>query len=417
MEPIQIKPGRTKSKKFVSIYFIILLILGSFVFGLFIGRSKTVQQNFLTQQELISNKYSEKSEKIDFNLFWDTWDLVEKKFVHQPLDYQKMLYGAIAGMVASLGDPYTAFMNPEMTRKFKEEIEGSFEGIGAEIGIKNDRLTIIAPLASSPAERAGLRAHDWILKIDGKETSTMSLVEAVSLIRGQKGTEVTLTIKRGDEEAKDYKIVREKIDVKSVKWEKISTSSGLPVAHIKLSYFGEKTADELKSAASEILSSDVKGIILDLRNNAGGYLESSIDVTSLFLEKDKLTVTQVASSGEKKEYKTRGGDTLSSFPLVILINNGSASAPEIVAGALRDNRSIPLIGEKTFGKGSVQELEYLRDGSSIRISIAKWLTPKGQDINGEGIAPDAEIKLTDEDYNQDRDHQLQKALEVLDERK
>jgi len=404
-----------KSKKFLLVYFVILLTLGSFIIGLFVGRSKTVKQNILSQ-ELIANKYSESS-KIDFKLFWDTWDLLEKKFIHQPLDHQKMLYGAIAGMVASLGDPYTIFMDPEMTSKFKEEIEGSFEGIGAEIGIKNNKLTIIAPLAGSPAEKAGLRAHDWVLKIDGQDTSTMSLIEAVSKIRGPKGTEVTLTIKRGDEESRDYKIVREKIDVKSVTWKEISTPKGLPTAYIELSYFGEETANELKKAASEILSSNIKGIILDLRNNAGGYLESAIDVTSLFLEKDKLAVTQVQGSGEKKEYKTRGGNILSSFPLVVLVNNGSASASEIVAGALRDSRSVPLIGEKTFGKGSVQELEYLPDNSSVRISVARWLTPKGQDINGEGIAPNIEVKLTDEDYNKDRDPQLQKALELLDESK
>jgi carboxyl-terminal processing protease len=404
-----------KSKKFLLVYFVILLILGSFIIGLFVGRSETVKQNILSQ-ELITNKYS-KSSKIDFKLFWDTWELLEKKFIHQPLDYQKMLYGATAGMVAALGDPYTIFMDPEMTSKFKEEIEGSFEGIGAEIGIKNNKLTIIAPLASSPAEKAGLRAHDLILKIDGQDTSAMSLIEAVSKIRGPKGTEVTLTIKRGDEESRDYKIVREKIDVKSVEWQKISTPNGSLVAYIELSYFGEETANELKKAASEILSSNIKGIILDLRNNAGGYLESAVDVTSLFLEKDKLVVTQVQGSGEKREYKTRGGNILSSFPLIILVNNGSASASEIVAGALRDSRSIPLVGEKTFGKGSVQELEYLYDGSSVRISVARWLTPKGQDINGEGIAPNFEVKLTDEDYNKDRDPQLQKALELLDESK
>lgn len=404
-----------KSKKVFLLYLVVLLILGSFTAGLFIGRSKTVQQNVL-QQELIVNKFS-KNSTIDFKLFWDVWDLIEKKFINQPLDHQKMLYGAIAGMVASLGDPYTVFMDPEATRKFKDEIEGSFEGIGAEIGIKNNKLTIIAPLASSPAEKAGLRAHDWILKIDGQETNTMSLIEAVSKIRGPKGTEVTLTIKRDNEETRDYKIVREKIDVKSVTWEKITTPNGALVANIKLSYFGEKTIDELKRVSSEIISSGVVGIILDLRNNAGGYLESSIDVTSLFLEKDNLVAIQVQSSGEKTEYKTRGGNILSSFPLVVLINGGSASASEIVAGALRDNRSVPLVGERTFGKGSVQELEYLSDGSSIRISIARWLTPTEQDINGEGIAPNFEIKLTDEDYNNDRDPQLQKALELLDEKK
>ena len=407
-----------KTKRFLATYFVILLVLGSFVIGLFVGRSKGVQQNIIDQQKTISGKYSDQTEKVDFKLFWDAWNLIEQKFIHQPLDYQQMLYGAIAGMVASLQDPYTVFMDPKTTLEFKEEIEGSFEGIGAEIGIKNKKLTIIAPLHDSPAEKAGLRAHDIILKIDGKDTLGMSLVEAVSLIRGSAGTEVTLTIDRPEEffEPKDIKIIRGKIDVKSVEWKKMTLPSGVQIAYIELSYFGESTASELKKAASEILKEGADGLILDLRNNAGGYLESSIEVVSLFLEKGKVAAIQESSSVERKEYKTKGGDLLSSFPLVVLTNSGSASASEIVAGALRDHRAVPLVGEKTFGKGSVQGLEYLYDGSSIRISIAKWLTPSGYDINGEGIAPDFEIKLSDEDYNKDKDPQLDKAKEVLDQK-
>lgn len=401
-----------KSKNYFFIYVIVLLILGSFIIGIFVGRSDYVQDNMDSQNGVI-NKYSAQTDKVDFKLFWDAWDLVEKKFIDQPLDYQKMVYGAISGMLASLDDPYTNFMDPETTENFKDEIEGSFEGIGAEIGIKNDTLTIVAPLSNSPAEKAGLRPHDKILKIDNQETDDMSLIEAVYLIRGEKGTDVTLTIAREGEELKDYVIIRDQIDVKSVEWKEISLSNGEKIALIELSYFGEDTANELKKASAEILKLKPKGIILDLRNNAGGYLESSIDVASMFVDDNQTIAYQVTGDGEEKEFKSNGGGSLSSIPLVILINNGSASASEIVAGAMRDIRSSKLIGEKSFGKGSVQELEFLPGGSSIRITIAKWLTPNKQNINGEGINPDIEVELSEEDYNKDKDPQLNKAKEII----
>lgn len=404
------------SKKLFSIYIIILIILGSFTAGLFVGRSKFVKQNVDNQSDLLSNKNSDDTDKVDFNLFWDAWNLVEKKYIEKPLDYEKMLYGAIDGMVSSLDDPYTAFMDPEKSKEFKEEIDGNFEGIGAEIGIKNDQLTIIAPLSDSPAEKAGLRTRDIILKIDDAETSEMSLIEAVYNIRGEKGTEVILTIGRKGEEAKEYKIVRDKIEVKSVEWEKIKSAEKNDIAYIKLSYFGETTANDLKKISSDILKAKPKGIILDLRNNTGGYLETSIDVASIFMKKGKTVTYQVSTEegNNKKEYKTDGGDRLSSLPLVILVNHGSASASEILAGALNENLSVPLIGEKTYGKGSVQQLEYLDDGSSLRITIAKWLTPNEKNINGEGIEPTHKIELTEEDYNNDRDPQLNKAKKIID---
>jgi carboxyl-terminal processing protease len=405
-----------KSKKFFLIYITILLILGSFTAGIFVGRSNFVKQNVDNQNNLLSNKNSDNTEKVDFNLFWEAWNMVEKKYIEQPLDYKKMLYGSIEGMVSSLDDPYTSFMDPEMSKEFKEEIDGNFEGVGAEIGIKNDQLTIIAPLSNSPAEKVGLRARDVILEIDGKDTSEMNLIEAVYLIRGEKDTEVILTISRKNSDVKQYKIKRDKIEVNSVEWKKIKTKKGNNVAYIELSYFGENTANDLKKITSDVLAMKPKGIILDLRNNTGGYLETSIDVASIFMEKGQIVTYQVSTKegDSKKEYKTSGGDRLSSVPLVILVNNGSASASEILAGALNENKSVDLVGEKTYGKGSVQELEYLNDGSSLRITIAKWLTPSGKNINGEGIEPIYKVDLTEDDYNNDRDPQLDKAKEILD---
>lgn len=403
------------NKKFFLIYAVVLLVLGSFTAGIFIGRSDFVKQNINDQNNLL-NKNTDNTDQVDFNLFWDAWSMVEKKYIEQPLDHKKMLYGAINGMISSLDDPYTTFMDPETAEEFKGEIDGNFEGIGAEIGIKNDQLTIVAPLSDSPAEKKGLRARDVILKINDEDTIDMSLLEAVYKIRGEKGTEVKLTIGRKKEDIKDYKITRAKIEVNSVEWKKIKSNKNNTLAYIELSYFGDDTANDLKAISSEILKAKPKGIILDLRNNAGGYLETSIDIASIFMEKGKTVTYQVSTKkgSDKKEYKTEGGDRLSSIPLVILVNNGSASASEILAGALSENLDIPLIGEKTYGKGSVQELEYLGDGSSLRITIAKWLTPSEKNINHEGIEPTYKVELTEEDYNKDRDPQLNKAKEILD---
>ncbi|MEW6407496.1 MAG: S41 family peptidase [Patescibacteria group bacterium] len=399
-------------------YIVVLLILGSFTIGLFLGRTQNVLHNYQAAQEVetgIANKYTNKSKKADFDLFWQVWDLVEKRFIEKPLDYQKMLYGAIYGMTAALGDPYTAFMEPETTKKFSEEIQGIFEGIGAEVGMKNNKLTIISPLPGSPADRAGLRPHDIILKINGEDTTGMDLIEAVSKIRGEKGTEITLAILRKDQnEPQDYKIKREKINVKSVKLQETKIKNGEKIALITLSYFGEDTAKELAKNHQEIRNKNLKGIILDLRNNSGGYLESSLDVISQFVDENEIIAYQ-ESKDEKKEYRASGKPLFLDLPIVVLINGGSASASEITAGALHDLRGAPLIGEKTFGKGSVQEYKKFSDGSSIRITIAKWLTPKGININGEGIKPDIEVKLTDEDYDADRDPQLEKAKEKLKE--
>lgn len=407
-----------KIRNYLAWYVVLLLILGSFTIGLFAGRTQNVLHNYAKQQEIetgIINKYTDKSKKVDFNLFWQIWDLVEKKFIKKPLDYQKMLYGAISGMVAGLDDPYTVFMDPDVTKKFNEEIEGNFEGIGAEVGMKNNKITIISPLPGSPADRVGLRSRDVVVKINNEETQYMTLTEAVSKIRGKKGTEVILTISRKNEkDLKEFKIKREEIKTKSVILKELKTTKNQKIAYIELSYFGEETARDLKKAAQDILSKKYKGVILDLRNNGGGYLESSIDVISLFVKKDEIAAIQVSGDGNKKEYKTKGEALLSDLPLVILINEGSASASEIVAGALRDLRSAALIGEKSYGKGSVQEYEKFPDGSSIRISIAKWLTPRGTDINGEGIKPSIEIKITDEDYNQDKDPQIDRAKKEIE---
>jgi len=402
-----------RNKKLFTIYLVIVLLFVSFIIGLYFGRSKYVQNNLAKSNGInIENKYSDNSGNVDFQLFWDVWNIVESDFI-KDIDYQKMLYGSISGMLSSLGDPYTTFMDPELSKEFEEEIEGTFDGIGAEIGIKKEKLTIIAPLQSSPAEEAGLKAKDIILKIDDEETSNMSLIEAVSKIRGEKGTQVKLTITRnGFDKAKEVTITRDTIEVKSVKSE-IIKKDGKRIAHIEILYFGDDTARSFKDKVTNLLSQSFDYLIIDVRNNTGGYLKSSIDVASEFIAKGDVVVYESFSDGRKNVLKAKNGSRLKNIPTVVLVNEGSASASEILAGALRDNRNVKLIGKKTYGKGSVQELKKFGDGSSMRISIAEWLTPSEKNINGEGLEPDIDIDLTDEDYNNDKDPQLDKAIEEL----
>ena len=350
-------------------------------------------------------------EEIDFSLFWEAYQTLKENFIDKgKLDVQKIIYGAISGMTQSLEDPYTTFFNPSETKKFLEDVKGTFEGVGMEIGIKNNRLTVIAPLEGTPAERAGIRAGDEILKIDDKLSEGMSADEAVDLIRGPKGTKVTLTISReGWEEPKEIELVREVIKIPNLKWE-IKEGN---IAYIKIYQFSERTNTDFSKLALEILKSPAKKIILDVRNNPGGLLDKVVDVAGWFLGKESPVVIEERGDGQQKVYKSPGPGRFSTYPVVVLINNGSASGAEILAGALRDDRNITLIGENSFGKGSVQEPFTLSNDSMLKITIAKWLTPKGKSISEVGLKPDVEIKMTEEDYEKDLDPQLDRAIEII----
>ena len=353
-------------------------------------------------------------EKVDFSLLWEAWDKLQEKFVSpEKLDTQKMIYGAISGMVKSLDDPHTVFFSPEDTKKFMEDVSGRFEGIGAEIGERKGQIQIIAPLEGTPAQKAGLRAGDKIIKINDTLAADLSVDEAVDLIRGPKGTEVILSIFREDwSSPKEIKIKRAIIEVPSIKWELKDSD----IAYIKLFQFSQNADADFQNAAIEIIRSPAKKIILDLRNNPGGYLEISKEIGGWFLEKNQTVVIEdFRKSGDKKYYNAEGNSKLLTYPMVVLINKGSASASEILAAALRDNRGVKLIGETSYGKGSVQELEKLRGGSTIKITVAKWLTPKGNLIDGVGLEPDIKVEMTDKDYDEDKDPQLDKALEMIKE--
>ena len=385
-------------KKFLILFFITVVIVISFVFGFIFGQ---------TECEICP------PEQVDFSLFWQAWDTLQKRFVNQEeFDTQQMIYGAISGMVKSLEDPYTVFLDPDDTKRFIEDIKGSFEGVGMEIGIRKSQLTVIAPLEGTPAQKAGLRPGDKILKVDETSTIDISIDEAVDLIRGPKGTEVVLLIYREEwENTQEIPIIRQVIKIPSLKLEMLDEN----IAHLKLYQFSEKARADFRKTANEILQGPAEKIILDLRNNPGGYLEVSQDIAGWFLKQGQIVVIEDFGKAGQKEYLSKGPSRFLDYPLVILINQGSASASEILAGAIRDNRDIKLIGEKSFGKGSVQELERLKQGSSLKITIAKWLTPKGELIADVGLEPDVIIEMTDEDYEQERDPQLEKAIEIIKE--
>lgn len=412
-----------KKRKYLKITGVILsgLILISVGFG---GGLMLAQKNEFIKRASITeavyagklyNKYvtapaNKLTADVDFNLFWNVWDELKDKYVDKnKLDDKIMFYGAIKGLVDSIGDPYTVFMEPKIAKEFSDDLAGTFEGIGAEIGKRDNIITIVAPLADMPAEKAGLKAGDQIYAINGESTAGLAIDEAVSKIRGPKGTEVTLTIfRKGFEKPEDFKIIRQTIIVKSVK----TKMGDDKIFTITITNFNDDTSELFKQAAADAVQKNPKGIILDLRNNPGGYLETAIDVASEWIS-EGVIVTEQFSPEKKNEYSHRGRARLKDFPTVVLVNEGSASASEIVAGALKDDGQATIVGMKTFGKGSVQTLQDLRDGSSVKITVAKWLTPKGYSINEQGIAPDVEVDLTLEDFNKNIDPQMDKAVEIL----
>lgn len=393
----------------------ILIILLVFLLGWQLGhRDLEIKLSNYRPSVSVINKEPPKSINLDFKLFWDVWDLLSRSYLDKKaLDPQKLFYGAISGMVAAVGDPYTVFLPPEQQKYSQEELNGSFEGVGIQLGFNKDkRLTVIAPLLGTPAQKAGLKPEDLIIKIDGKETTNMTLPEAVSLIRGPKGTKIDLTILReGESDPKVFTLMRDSIIVKSVSISFKTTSSKKKVAIIKLSRFGERTRDEWNESIGSILSEGSQGVVLDLRNNPGGFLDGAVFIASEFLDWGDV-VLQENSKGEKTAFKVNRAGRLINMPMIVLINKGSASASEIVAGALQDRKRAKLIGEKSFGKGTIQEAEDLAGGTGIHITVAKWLTPNGRWVNeSQGLDPDVKIEGEKEDAT--KDPQLDKAIELV----
>ena len=303
------------------------------------------------------------------------------------LDMQKLYYGVVEGMVRPAGDPYTVFADPAATKQFSETLSGSFSGIGVEIGLQNGVITVIAPVDGSPAAKAGLKTKDGIIAVDKKPiTADASLDEVVRKIRGPKGSTVTLTVfHEGSKEPVDLTITRDTIEVASVN---LKIEEG--VAHLTITNFRSDTTTAFNNAIRDLQRSKVKGVLLDLRGNPGGFLESAVEVASRFLPDQALVVSEKGK--ENQDFKSEGSHPLVNMPTVVLVDGGSASAAEIVAGALGNIRHTPIVGTKTFGKGSVQEFIKLNDGSSLRVTVAKWFTPSGQSINEQGITPTIKVK-------------------------
>lgn len=349
----------------------------------------------------------------DFNLFWEAWQKLRELHIDSDgYTNQDLVYGAIKGLAGSLGDPHTAFFPPQEAKKFLQDVNGNFGGIGAEIGIDdNQTLSVIAPLKGSPAERIGMQAGDLILEVDDRSTVDMSVDEAVSYIRGTIGTMVVLSIYRaGWEQPRDVSIVREKIEVPTLD---VTYKEDGAIAYIQLYSFNENAIPALTKATKEMASAGVKGIILDVRNDPGGYLEVAIETAGFFMEEGSLVVSEQFKDGTSEPFLARGSGILKDIPMVVLINGGSASASEILAGALRDVRGVKLVGEKSYGKGTVQEIQRLSDDSSMKITIARWVMPAGEILDKAGLEPDYVVEVTDEDIEAKKDVQLEKALEVL----
>ncbi len=416
---------------------LLLLSVGITIFGLGFkgGEWKTQAVNLKTYGFTSNTPASARN--LDFTLFWDTWNKLEQKYVDKKkLIPQKMFYGAIKGMVASVDDPYTFFLEPKENQQLKDDLGGKFEGIGAELGLKDNHITVIAPIKNSPAERAGIKSGDIVTKVNGESTRGWTLLQAVSKIRGDKGTSVGLTLVRDGKEV-SLSIVRDQIYVPSieVKTEKqVSPVAGNTtnqanqpsnqinpnVAVIKINQFGDDTNSRWDTAVDDVVqkyqNGMVKGLIVDLRDNPGGYLDSAVYLTSEFLDIGKKVVRQESTEQEARDYTVEREGRLKTIPLVVLINQGSASAAEIFSGALRDNKRAKLVGQKSFGKGSVQESLDLSKGAGLHVTVAKWILPNGEWINGKGITPDFVVDNTikpGETLTRDQDKQLEKAIELL----
>lgn len=401
-------------KVFVGSALLVLVFAGGYYFGEWKnGRSVTPS----IVKTFVSSPNGDAVTNADFGKFWEVWKRLEKSYVDPTkLDYAQMTWGAMEGLAQSLGDPYTQYLPPKENKAANEDLNGSFYGVGIELGYRDETLTAIAPISNSPAAKAGIKAGDFILHIkDAKknvdlDTRGMSLPTAVSHIRGDKGTDVVLTIYRdGVEKSFDITLTRDEIVVPSVELS-YESHAGKTYAHLELHRFGGRTDKEWNEKVAEIIAKRPAGVVLDLRNNPGGYLDGAVYVASEFLSSG--VVVQQEGRNNSETYSVNRNGSLVSVPLVVLINKGSASASEIVAGAMQDNKRAKIVGETSFGKGTVQEVQELADGSSLHVTIAKWKTPNGNWIHKNGIKPDVEAKdEAAKDGQKEVDEQLEKALE------
>ena len=346
------------------------------------------------------------SQNIDFGQVEKTYDILKTKFDGK-LDSAKLQDGLQKGLVDAAGDPYTVFLSQKEAEEFNSDLNGEFSGIGAELGKRDQKLVVMAPLEGQPAKKAGVRAGDIIAKIGDEETTNFTIDQAVNKIRGKAGTDIKLSLIRGDELI-ELTVTRASISIPSVKSEILEGNIG----YLQLSRFSDDTTELATKAAQDFKAKKVKGIVLDVRNNGGGLLSTAVDVSSLWLN-DKVVVSEKEGGKTTNVLRTGNSPILEGIPTKMLINEGSASASEILAGALRDNGAAELVGTKSFGKGSVQELVDLPGGAKLKVTVARWFTPKDKNIDKAGIEPSVKVELTPEDFKQDKDPQKAKAIELL----
>lgn len=399
-----------KFEKFQKFIVSFLLVLTAFFGGWYLGKRGFVYEIKKNPPEIKIENRSPADETIDFSLFWKVWTMVASEYLERPVSGKAMLYGAIEGMVNSLGDPYTSFLDPEVNKTVQSNLNGTYEGIGAELGMQDGQLIIVAPLDGSPAKAAGVRAGDKIIKIEDETTFGVSITEAVSKIRGSAGSVINLTLQRGSAEPFVVRIKRGNIVISSVEWE----DKGDGVAYIRLSRFGQDTNSEWNKVASDvnISMSELDAIVLDVRGNPGGYLLSAVHIAGEFF-KNEIVVYQESATGTLSPLDTTRVGSFENVPLYVLIDGGSASASEILAAALKVHAKAILVGTQSFGKGTIQDAKEFKDGSGLHLTVAKWLTPTKEWVHKVGIAPDVVVEVTAEDVENGRDVQLDKAIELI----
>ncbi|MGB8252169.1 MAG: S41 family peptidase [Anaerolineaceae bacterium] len=399
----------------------VILLLGMFSSGLLVGWAFPIGSGrgisgllnpSATTSATPSNSGTQTNLQTLFEPFWQTWQVIHDDYVDQPVNDTTLMQGAIRGMLDSLGDPHTSYMNPEQYKLEEGVLSGEYEGIGAYIDTTGEYVEIISPITGSPADKAGLKAGDLIIGIDGEDMTGISGDVVHSKVIGPAGSQVTLTIRRGGvDKPFDVTITRAKISVPSVESKTLEDN----LAYIRINIFGDDTTKELRSQLGDLLKANPRGLVLDLRGNGGGYLDTAIQVVSEFVDKG-VVVYEEYGDGTRHEYKVQSGGMATEIPLVVLVDEGTASASEITAGAIQDYGRGKIVGTTTYGKGSVQNwIALINDQGAIRVTIARWLTPNGRQINKVGIQPDYVVKFTEQDITDKKDVQLLKAIEVLNE--
>lgn len=404
--------GSRKLGRFIGLFGVILLTFcAGYLYGVY--QKTKVSPEEAIQQIVRKSGEQQMSEEVDFSLYWDVWSRIKRDYVRQPVNETDLFYGSISGLVRGAGDPYSVFFDPTQTESFNESLNGSFGGVGMELGAKDGEIVVIAPLPETPAEKNGVLAGDVILAVNDEYIDDETVEEVVFLIRGEVGTEVKLLLQRNGDEPYELTLVREIIQPDTVKIE-YQEREGKTVAIITISQFTHETSVEFRSIVNELILKSPDLVILDLRNNPGGFVDAAVDIASEWIPEGPILLEQT-QDGRRVPTNGNGSGRLASQRTIVLINQGSASASEIVAGALQDEKKATVMGETSFGKGSVQDVHFFADGSSLKLTISLWLTPDGRTIDKTGIEPDKIVPMSYEDYVAGLDPQIEAAFSSLTE--